>query len=164
MDVVDSGPGVAVAEEPAGTPVAPALEWSPWAQALGLGAPAPEGELVADPLAGPGIAEMIAEAHGLADMEFVPVPLAPVADEGSLEAGLAPGVQGVPVAQPEAPAWVPEPRSAVEDGQAGSDAGSASEAEQDAAEDVPRLAPEAATPDPLAGGLLAQLMTGVRGL
>jgi hypothetical protein len=64
-------------------PVAPAVEWSPWAQALGLGAPAPEGELVVDPLAGPGIAEMIAGAHGLNDVEHVLVPPVPMAPEAA---------------------------------------------------------------------------------
>jgi hypothetical protein len=62
---------------------APAVQWSPWAQALGLGAPAPEGDLVVDPLAGPGIAEMIAGAHGLSDVEHVLVPPVPMAPEAS---------------------------------------------------------------------------------
>nr|MCU0301608.1 hypothetical protein [Candidatus Nanopelagicales bacterium] len=72
-----------VAPPPDGVPVAPAVEWSPWAQALGLGAPAPEGELVVDPLAGPGIAEMIAGAHGLNDVEHVLVPPVPMAPEAA---------------------------------------------------------------------------------
>jgi hypothetical protein len=135
---------------------APAVEWSPWAQALGLGAPAPEGELVVDPLAGPGIAEMIAEAHGVADTEHVPVPFAPVVgqeDVPAFQVGFEPGFDAVSMPAPRVPGddtsdVATQPQAAAEP----------AEAAEAAAEPVP------AAEDPLAGGLLAQLMTGVRGL
>lgn len=140
---------------------APAVEWSPWAQALGLGAPAPEGELVVDPLAGPGIAEMIAEAHGVADTHHVPVPFAPVVGQDDLPAvqvGFEPGFDAVSMPAPRVP------------GDDTSDVATQAQAAAEPAEPAePAEAAEAAEPvpaaeDPLAGGLLAQLMTGVRGL
>lgn len=149
--------------------VAGAVEWSPWAQALGLGAPAPEGELVADPLAGPGIAEMIAGAHGAVDTELVPVPLAPAFEDGPAVAAVDPEPPFA-ISQPEplTAAALPEPRvsaeaEAVAPGLEPEAGPFAAEAEGAA---VPPLAEPVveATADPLSGGLLAQLMSGVRGL
>jgi hypothetical protein len=129
-----------------GVPVAPAVQWSPWAQALGLGAPAPEGELVVDPLAGPGIAEMIAGAHGLADVEHVLVPPVPMAPD----TGLVPGPR-----LPEVETWAAE--AAVDPGE---------DVEEAPMTPVP-VADDAAAAlvaaDPLQPGLLAQLMPGMRG-
>jgi hypothetical protein len=90
------------------TPAGPAVQWSPWAQALGLGAPAPEGDLVVDPLAGPGIAEMIAGAHGLSDVEHVLVPPVPIAPETGAVPGPRIPVLDVWPAQ-EAAEAAPEP-------------------------------------------------------
>ena len=145
--------------EPAAGPAAGAVEWSPWAQALGLGAPAPEGELVVDPLAGPGIAEMIAEAHGMADTEHVPVPLAPVVGQVDLPA--APVDFGAGTVGADAVA-MPAPRVPGDD-----TPGVARVQAQEVAGPVEAAEGAEAAPigeDPLAGGLLAQLMTGVRGL
>lgn len=151
----------APAEPPVTAPVAPeavapAVEWSPWAQALGLGAPAPEGELIVDPLAGPGIAEMIADAHGLSDTSDVPVPQAPVVPEVLDEQHpLVPGPR-----EPEGQTWTVG--SAEVPGEAGAAPGAG---EQDEAEPVPDVVPAVApAADPLSGGLLSQLMSGVRGL
>lgn len=65
---------------PVEAPIAPAMSWSPWAQALGLAAPAPAGELIVDPLAGRGIAQLIKDAAGTEDIEQLPVPLMPIAE------------------------------------------------------------------------------------
>lgn len=143
--------------------VAPAVEWSPWAQALGLGAPAPEGELVVDPLAGPGIAEMIADAHGLSDTSDVPVPLMPVVPEAFIEQPVVPGPR-----EPEGQSWTVG--AAEHPAEHAAEHPADAEADPDPqvpapSEHVPDVAPPVATAaDPLTGGLLSQLMSGVRGL
>jgi hypothetical protein len=105
VDAVDDAPiGFAEPVEPQADESAavPAVQWSPWAQALGLGAPAPEGDLVVDPLAGPGIAEMIAGAHGLSDVEHVLVPPVPIAPEaGALPGPRIPVLDAWPAQEPD---------------------------------------------------------------
>jgi hypothetical protein len=158
--------------EPAGV-AAGALEWSPWAQALGLSAPAPEGELLVDPLAGPGIAEMIAEAHGIADTEHAPVPVAPfVAAEpptNGSEAAPAEPSHATATAGAPAPA-LPEPRTPGDmvtgSGPAAATTSDPAPEASEPAEEVPGLAPAAdpVAEEPADGGLLSHLITGVRGL
>jgi hypothetical protein len=149
--------------------IAAAVEWSPWAQALGLGAPAPAGELAVDPLAGPGIAQMIADATGMTETTEIPVPLAPVAYGAvATEVDAAPAAfvdpveaqQGIPLgAQAEAAQVVPAPRAPEEF------AAPIDEAEPvEEPTPVPALAPPPARPDPLAGGLLSHLIDSVRGI
>jgi hypothetical protein len=151
------------------------VEWSPWAQALGLSAPAPEGELVVDPLAGPGIAEMIADAHGLLDTEYVPVPLAPVVEAPGPEHPAWSPAASMDGAQAEVVAAVPAPRVAAEQGWPvttaqgavpAHEAPDASTAAETAGQPEPAQPPLPTGPaaDPLAGGLLSQLIANVRGL
>jgi hypothetical protein len=107
---------------------------------------------------------MIAEAHGMADTEHVPVPFAPVV--GQVDAPTAPvgfaaetvGADAVAMPAPRAPG---DDTSEVARVGAPAVAAHVEEAQVEATED-PEPVPAAG--DPLAGGLLAQLMTGVRGL
>ena len=144
--------------------------WSPWAQEMGLGEPA-AGHFEAAPAAEGTVEE---DGYGPDDTEAFPAPQAPqstepmpVVDEAVEVAWAAPsmlpeprlpGDGGVETVQPfepqvgahalatpapEAPAYDAEVASPQEPGSAGE--------------------PEVA-PDPLAGGLLAHLMSSVRGL
>jgi hypothetical protein len=149
---------------------AESFAWSPWAQEMGLGEAAPGPVTAPESGVGQGFAHMVESGvgQGFADVvedrarpqhtDAFPVPQAPVAgSEGNY-----PSVDGV--AQ-----LVPQPRDHGEglvEPQIGVHAASAEYAP------IPDLEPDpeggAATPepapDPLAGGLLAHLMSSVRGL
>lgn len=165
--VLDPEPVVAepVAAEPVAVaqPIAPAVEWSPWAQALGLAAPAPAGELIVDPLAGRGIAQLIADAAGLQEVEHVPVPLPPVVDEEG--AWQDPSAELDLDEEPTQPVIhdldVPVPGPRAPGDAVGFDT---SETLETPAPALPPAADPVDQADPLAGGLLAQLISGVRGL
>ena len=156
--------------EPSAEPVVEPFAWSPWAQEMGLGA-AP---VVAAPepaaFVGRGFADLVEDPGGHGHTEAVPVPQAPEVDvvEGF---GTSSGYGEVD----EAAQYMPQPRDPA-DGYA--EAGTADWALGAHAADpgLPQ-APEASgseggavepepdsAPDPLAGGLLAHLMSSVRGL
>jgi hypothetical protein len=100
-----------------------------------------------DPLAGPGIAQMIAGAHLLADAAEVPVPPVP----------LLPGTGGLAEAGD-----LPVPRDAV--GQAWSADAAQSPAGDGEARPEAAAAPVVApVASPVREGLLSDLMSGVRG-
>jgi hypothetical protein len=143
--------------------------WSPWAQEMGLGevepAAAPSRTITQD-------AGTVEDNASDLDTEAFPVPQSPFADVVAGPETAAP-VPDVPAA------LVPEPRFSAEvhpSQEAGAHVGAhAMEAPGVAADAVPSAAEQAApapgpggepdaAPDPLAGGLLAQLMSSVRGL
>lgn len=146
--------GAPVLPAPTPAPIAPAVEWSPWAQALGLAAPAPAGELIVDPLAGRGIAQLIADAAGLADIEHVPVPVVPLAAGGDWDDDddAADGPSATQIVH-ELDLPVPGPRPAAD-----------AVSNEPAAGDAAGSRPAEEVGELRAGGLLSDLISGVRGL
>lgn len=167
--------------EPVGDPVAESFAWSPWAQEMGLG------EAPAAAMTEPGrfgFEGMVEDSVGHGHTESLPTPQAPISEfalVGEVAPVFAPvgevAPEFVPVAAPvgeELAQFVPQPRDPADGlvdpmihAQAtGAHAALMERAEVTAAvEAVSAIEePQGEVPDPLAGGLLAHLMSSVRGL
>lgn len=169
--------------EPEREPAAEAFAWSPWAQEMGLGepsadavvepalAPAPASAPAHAPSPGQDYADMMAEDQSSGHTDDLPTPQSPLT---------ATAMGGVAVADPPAAVAraLPQPRQPGDTFGAKTTAappvGTHAIAEE-AAPDVPApapaplsepggSAPQGDLADPLAGGLLAHLMSSVRGL
>jgi hypothetical protein len=163
---------VSFALEPEVQPAAESFSWSPWAREMGLGE-APVAPAAQVTPVGHGFADMVEDSHGPSHTADYPVPLEPVAVmEHGQDAMVVAG------ATDEATQFVPQPRDPgdgfvdpaeqVGAHAASLEAGNGPDATTDVATDpsepgVVEEQPEPA-PDPLAGGLLAHLMSSVRGL
>jgi hypothetical protein len=163
---------VSFALEPEEQSAAEAFSWSPWAQEMGLGE-APFVSATEVTPVGLDFTGMVEDGHGPSHTADFPVPLEPV---GVMEHGQ----DSLAVAGPveEVAQSVPQPRDpgdgfAAPVEQVGAHA--ASLGEQDGATSAVEVATDASqppsveerpepAPDPLAGGLLTQLMSSVRGL
>jgi hypothetical protein len=167
----DIEPGVQEAEpvtfdlEPVAEPVAESFSWSPWAQEMGLGEATVVTQAVPESYAGSGFADMVEDAGGHGHTDSFPVPQAPVDEVPA--AGFAPVDE---VAQ-----FMPQPRDpgdgVVDPSIYAQAVGAHAAAPQDVAGQEAADGPVQAAggqaesvPDPLAGGLLAHLMSSVRGL
>ena len=161
---------------PVAEPVAESFAWSPWAQEMGLGEAPVVPAAAAEPFPASGFADMVEDAGGHGHTDAFPVPQAPVAN---VEEGSYPVVELTPdyPVVDEVAQFVPQPRDpgdSVGDPTAyaevvGAHAADAEYATAQEAAEVSAVAgaPEAqveSAPDPLAGGLLAHLMSSVRGL
>ncbi len=146
--------------------VAESFAWSPWAQEMGLGEPP---AVIAPAPVGQDFAELLATGDGHGHTDAFPVPQVPAA--GAAYEHVAPID---PVDQDALVSFVPQPRIAG-DGVVSPSAQAqpvGAHAIEPAPAQVPDAAPASATevargesaPDPLAGGLLAHLMSSVRGL
>jgi hypothetical protein len=151
--------------------VGESFSWSPWAQEMGLGEAPPVAHAEPEPFAASGFADMVEEADGPDHTDAFPVPQAPVAFAESEHHVPIDGVDGTPVE--EVTAFVPQPRGAgdgVVDPAAYAQALGAHAVEPNDGLEAAEVAPVAggaqveSAPDPLAGGLLAHLMSSVRGL
>ncbi len=170
---VQEGAPVTFDLEPLADPVGEPFAWSPWAQEMGLGE-APVVAAAPESFAGGGFADMVEDAGGHGHTDAFPVPLAPVGEVPEVH---APPEYAAPEYEPvdEVAQFMPQPRdpgdgvgepmaySAV----LGAHAADPESAEAKAEAGVPAEGPEAhaeSASDPLAGGLLAHLMSSVRGL
>ena len=168
-EVEDEAPGgepVTFDLEPVAEPVGESFAWSPWAQEMGLG----EAPVVtdADPesFAGSGFADMVEDAGGHGHTDAFPVPQAPVGVVEDVDAAVA----YAPV--DDVAQFMPQPRDpgdgVVDPSTYAQAVGAHAAAPQDVAPeetvDVPVQTPGGSAADPLAGGLLAHLMSSVRGL
>ena len=186
VEPVDEGFAAAVFEvAPAAEPAGEAFAWSPWAQEMGLG----EAPVSAAPEVVPvvGFADMVETERGHGHTDAFPVPQAPVS--GVQAAEFAPvefapvefaPVEFAAVEQPEVievAQFVPQPRDPGDGGadasayvppvgaHAASDEHVAETLDAGAAHETPAGGePAESAPDLLAGGLLAHLMSSVRGL
>ena len=151
--------------EPIAEPVAESFSWSPWAQEMGLGEAAVVTDAIPESYAGGSFADMVEDAGGHGHTAAFPVPQAPVDEVPA--AGYAPVDE---VAQ-----FMPQPRDpgdgVVDPSTYAEAVGAHAAAPQDVASqeaaDGAFQAPGGqaeSVPDPLAGGLLAHLMSSVRGL
>ena len=170
---VQEGAPVTFDLEPLADPVGETFAWSPWAQEMGLGE-APVVAAAPESLVGGGFADMVEDAGGHGHTDAFPVPLAPVGEVAEVHAApeyAAPEYAPVD----EVAQFMPQPRdpgdgvgepmaySAV----LGAHAADPESPEAQAEAGVPAEGPEApveSASDPLAGGLLAHLMSSVRGL
>jgi hypothetical protein len=153
--------------EPVAEQVGESFSWSPWAQEMGLGEAPPAAPAQPEPFGAGGFADMVEDAAGPGHTDAFPVPHVPVAFAEPWQ------VAADGTAVDEAAQFVPQPRDpgdgVVDPAEYAQHAG----AHAAEAADVPVSGPvpvEAAggqpesAPDPLAGGLLAHLMSSVRGL
>ncbi len=160
-----------VVVEPAVEPVVEPFAWSPWAQEMGLGA-APVVATKPASFDGQGFADMVEDIASHGHTAAAPVPLAPAS--GFVEGrGTLPAFADTP----EVEQFVPQPRDAGDsavmpeplDQATGAHAAVVEPAwatveaqvAQPASVEEPQ---QESAPDPLAGGLLAHLMSSVRGL
>jgi hypothetical protein len=154
--------------EPVAEPVGESFSWSPWAREMGLGEAPPAAHAEPAGLAHGGFADMVEDAAGPGHTDAFPVPHVPVAFAEQWQQVATDGT-----AVDEAVQFVPQPRDpgdgvvgpAEHTQPAGAHAAGAADVP-----DVPPVPVDAAggqpesIPDPLAGGLLAHLMSSVRGL
>jgi hypothetical protein len=152
--------------EPVAEQVGESFSWSPWAQEMGLGEAPPAVPAQPERFTAGGFADMVEEAAGPGHTDAFPVPHVPVAFAEPWQ------VAAEGTAVDEAAQFVPQPRDpgdgVVDPAEYAQHAGAhAAEAVDVPDAPVPVEAaggqPESA-PDPLAGGLLAHLMSSVRGL
>jgi hypothetical protein len=152
--------------EPVAEQVGESFSWSPWAQEMGLGEAPPAAPAQPEPFGAGGFADMVEDAAGPGHTDAFPVPHVPVAFAEPWQ------VAAEGTAVDEAAQFVPQPRDpgdgVVDPAEYAQHAGAhAAEAADVPDAPVPVEAaggqPESA-PDPLAGGLLAHLMSSVRGL
>ena len=152
--------------EPVAEPVAESFSWSPWAQEMGLGEATVVTTAAPESYAGSGFADMVEDAGGHGHTDAFPVPQAPV-DE------VPAAVDPAPV--DEVAQFMPQPRDpgdgVVDPSTYAQAVGAHAAAPQDVAPQEAADGPVQAAggqaesvPDPLAGGLLAHLMSSVRGL
>lgn len=165
-DEAPDGEPVTFDLEPVVEPVGESFAWSPWAQEMGLGeAPVPT-QADSESFVASGLADMVDDAGDHGHTEAFPVPQAPV-DEAHAAVEFAPVDE---VAQ-----FMPLPRDpgdgvvdpSIYAQAVGAHAAAPQEmAPQEAADGPVQAAGGQAesVPDPLAGGLLAHLMSSVRGL
>jgi hypothetical protein len=164
-EVHEAGP-VTFDLEPVAEPVGESFAWSPWAQEMGLGEAPVAADADPEPFAVSGFADMVEDAGGHGHTEAFPVPQAPV-DE------VPAAVDPAPV--DEVAQFMPQPRDpgdgVVDPSIYAQALGAHSAASQDVASQEAADGPvqpaggqAESVPDPLAGGLLAHLMSSVRGL
>jgi hypothetical protein len=153
--------------EPVAEPVGESFSWSPWAQEMGLGEAVPAAHAAPEGFTAGGFAHMVEDAGGPSHTDTFPVPQAPVA--------FAEQEYRVPThgTVDDAAQFVPQPRDpgdGVVDPAEYASAAGAHAAQAGHPADAPPVPVESAggqpesAPDPLAGGLLAHLMSSVRGL
>ena len=152
--------------EPVAEPVGESFAWSPWAQEMGLGEAPVAADADPEPFAVSGFADMVEDAGGHGHTDAFPVPQTPV-DE------VRAAVDPAPV--DEVAQFMPQPRDpgdgVVDPSIYAQAVGAHAAAPQDAASQEAADGPvqpaggqAESVPDPLAGGLLAHLMSSVRGL
>ena len=166
---VQEGAPVTCDLEPLAGPVGEPFAWSPWAQEMGLGEAPGVAVTAPESFTGSRFSDMVEDAGGHGHTEAFPVPQAPVAEVAEVHTPLdhAPvGEVAQLMPQPRDPGdGVGEPisyargigahASAPEYPQAQAVAGGPAEGTEAQVESAS---------DPLAGGLLAHLMSSVRGL
>jgi hypothetical protein len=170
---VQEGAPVTFDLEPLADPVGETFAWSPWAQEMGLGE-APVVAAAPESLVGGGFADMVENAGGHGHTDAFPVPLAPVGEVSQVHAAAE---YAPPKYAPvdEVSQFMPQPRdpgdgvgepmaySAVLGAHAAYPESPEAQAEEGLSAEGPEAHVESAS-DPLAGGLLAHLMSSVRGL
>ncbi len=152
--------------EPVAEPVGESFAWSPWAQEMGLGEAPVVADVQTESFDGSGFADMVEDAGGHGHTDAFPIPQAPVGVVGEVDADVA----YAPV--DEVAQFMPQPRDpgdgVVDPSTYGHAVGAHAAAPQDVATeetaDDPGHTPGGSAADPLAGGLLAHLMSSVRGL
>jgi hypothetical protein len=157
-------------------PVAESFSWSPWAQEMGLGEAAVVTDAIPESFAGASFADMVEDAGGHGHTDAFPVPQAPVDEVPAAE---YPPVEEIPAVDPtpvdQVAQFMPQPRDpgdgVVEPSSYAQAVGAHGATPQEVATREAADGPVQAAggqaesvPDPLAGGLLAHLMSSVRGL
>jgi Domain of unknown function (DUF4388) len=162
-DEAQEGEPVTFDLEPVAVPVGESFAWSPWAQEMGLGEAPVVADAQTESFTGSGFADMVEDAAGHGHTDAFPVPQAPV-DEVHV------AVPGAPV--DEVAQFMPQPRDpgdgVVDPSTYAQAVGAHAAHPEDPAPQetsvVPVQTPGGSAADPPAGGLLAHLMSSVRGL